>query len=278
LIDRGLLGFICIILVVATVLSILVFSHEDKDSIRVLASRTPANIAGSRPGTPSYSFEMMATRDLPDVVVKTFFLVRSSPPVSVPWADLSNVGVVELIGNVPRLSEIKARLDNLTAASGLEAPYNILQFEPELGGVLHLFDFTDAVEAIAGADQIDDQYTAYAMLVDEGGRVTIYAGYRDFFFRRSSVITEVSYWTGNVSRCFRSRRAQGMLGSCETMANAPMGIIHLRDVVRNQRLRVDVSLDTYNMFGHSGILQIVTTETGMERGPSIINLIGSRGT
>jgi len=274
MVDRRLVGFLSIILVVATIVSILVFSPGERERIRVLASRTPERISAASPGSPSYSFELMAARDLPYLVVETHFLARAWPATLIPWSETAGRGAMDLVGNVPRLAEIKRFLEMLGGLVGLESPYSVLDFDIDDRRIV-LFDFSDAVGAMAGQDRIDDQYTAYAFILDDQDTVSIYAGYRDFFFGRDTVIAEVRYQGPGVSECFGIRGVVGSTDASRRVADAPMGRIRLDDLEQNDRVRVDVGLDTSRMFGHSGLLQLVTTDTGFGFEPSVVSLIGS---
>ena len=77
-----------------------------------------------------------------------------------------------------------------------------------------------------------------------------------------------------MSECFGIRGAAGTTDVCRQVADAPMGRIRLADLAQNDRVRVDVGLDTSMMFGHSGLLQLVTTDTGFGFEPSVVGLIG----
>ena len=244
--------------------------------MRILASRTPSDIPGSRPGSPSYSFEMMATKDLPDLIIDTYFLVRTWPTTSRSWGEVEGRETLDVLGNIPRLSAIMQGLDRLGELFGQDPPYATYELDAAGGAKLHVFDFTDAIGSLGGQDCLDDQYTIYVVMIDDRDQFRVYAGYRDFFFRRETVITEVDYQAPGVSECFRSSRAIGGVASCKPITDAPMGNIHLTDLETNDRIRVDVDLDTSEMFGHSGLLQLVTTETGYGPGSFMVNVIGTK--
>ncbi len=273
MVDRRLAGFLAIILVITTLVSFLTFGIREKEVVRVLAQRTPSDIPGGVPGSPSYSIDLMAVRDLPDLVVRFHFLVNLSVPLVKPWNETTGRSLEDMIANVPRFRETKAFLDSMQAQLGGQPTYQV--FELELGGKMYLFDFTDAMAALAGEEILGSVYTVYALLVGEGGRVSTFCGYRDFFFSRNTVISSIRYTSPRESICFKSKSAPGE-EPCASIAEAPFGMLHFHDLSAGERVHLEVTLDTLYMFGHAGIIQFVTTETGFGAGPMAINWIGAK--
>lgn len=273
MVDRRLVGFMAIILVITTILSFLIFRVGEKDVAKILAQRTPSDIPGGVPGSPSYSLDVMAVRDLPDLVIRFNFLVSLSVPLVKPWNETAGRKFEDMIANFPRLKEIRTFLDSMQTQLGGEPTYKILQFE--LGGTMYLFDFTDAIAAVAGEDTITTVYTMYAFIVGSEGTVSVFGGYRDFFFSRDTVISRITYTSPKESMCFRSKAAIGE-EACSTIDEAPVGILHLHDLAAGQKMHMEVTLDTFYMFGHGGIIQMISVETGYGPGPITLKWIGSR--
>jgi len=272
-VDRRLIGFMAIILVITTILSFLIFRVGEKDVVKVLAQRTPSDIPGGVPGSPSYSIDLMAVRDLPDLVVRLQFLVNLSVPLVKPWNETTGRELEDLIANFPRLNEIRTFLDSMQTQLWGEPTYKVLQLEQ--GRAMYLLDFTDTMAALAGQDTLTTVYSMYAFIVGDGPSVSVFGGYRDFFFSRDTVISSIKYTTPEESTCYRSKSAIGE-ETCATIAEAPVGILHLHDLAAGERMHLEVTLDTLYMFGHGGIIQIVTTETGFGAGPMTLNMIGAK--
>jgi len=140
---------------------------------------------------------------------------------------------------------------------------------------MYLLDFTDTMAALAGQDTLTTVYTMYAFIVGDGPSVSVFGGYRDFFFSRDTVISCIKVTSPKESMCFRSKAAVGE-ETCATIGEAPVGILHLHDLAAGERMHLEVTLDTLYMFGHGGIIQMVTTETGFGAGPMTLNTIGAK--
>lgn len=273
MVDRRLVGFMASILVITTILSLLIFRVGEKDVVKILAQRTPSDIAGGVPGSPSYSIDLMAVRDLPDLVVRLHFLVNLSVPLVKPWNETTGRKLEDLVANFPRLEEIRTFLDSMRTQLGGEPTYRILELEQ--GRAMYLFDFTDTMAAITGQDTLTTVYTMYAFIVGDEPSVSVFGGYRDFFFSRDTVISAIKYTSPKESVCFRSKSTTGE-ETCLTIGEAPVGILHLHDLAAGERMHLEVTLDTLYMFGHGGIIQMVTTETGFGPGPTTLKAIGAR--
>jgi len=273
--DRRLFGFISIIIVTSTIVSITVFQVREEEHVRFLAHRTPENIPGGRPGAPSYSLDLMAVRPVPDLLVKVNFLVKLlAIPLEKPWNETEARSFEDLVSNVPRLRDLKGALDKLASELGYDT-YEVFNFARG-GEKLYVIDLTDSMERLAGREQLKTIYTLYAFDVDEYGNVSVYGGYRDFFFRRDTVIQQVKYSTPNRTVCFGSEA--GASSGCLPVSEAPTGVIRLSDLKRGDRFHLQVVLDTKHMFGHSGIIELIRTQTGYGEGPSLMEKIGGKGT
>ncbi len=278
MVDRSLAGYVAIIIVITSVLTGIVFQVKQEEAVTVLAKRMPENIPGGRPGTPSYSFDLMATREVPELVVRSYFLVNlTNPQLMRPWNETEGRTLHDLIENLPRTSGAKAFLDRLSALTGNISGYRFFEVEPKSGRRLLVFDFTDAMEALAGPQRLGSLYTIYAFEPRPSGNVTVYAGLRDFFFRREKVISEIRYSSPSGQACYRSKEAVA-LGECNQISDAPVGILKFKDLRPGDKVHVEVRLSTLHMFGHRGLLHIVTTQTGYGPGPVISEFIGSRAT
>lgn len=278
MVDKRFIGFLAIILIVTTMISMIFFQIEEVEEVQVLARRTPENIPGGRPGTPSYSFDLMAVRDLPDLLVRCHFLVKIKDPIlDKLWNETDGREVENLIANVPRISRILSRLDGLGDELGEESTYETFEIE-DRDRKLFVIDFTNTIAALAGEEQLKSQYTLYAFELDEYGNVSLFGGYRDFFFRRDTVINEIRYSTQTQSWCYQSERATGKGETCWPVSEAPMGKIHLTDLPESGKMHLEVTIDTQNMFGHSGIIRIVETDTGYGPGPMMVDWIGAKAT
>lgn len=283
--DRRLIGFLAIILVITTLIALTVFRVGEDEVVRILASRTPDNIPGGRPGSPSYSIDLMAVKEIPDLLIRLHFLHNlTSIDLIMPWNETTGREFEDLIANVPRLTALRAHLDSAEGATGVES----LVHEYEIDRAdrrLMIFDLTDAMAAFGGDETLRTVYTVYAFNINPDGQVSVFGGYRDFFLYsrsfsldRNPIIQEISYTTPSGSTCFRSGEAPGGRGGCGDVFEAPVGKLRVEDLSAGDRVSLQVTLDTINMFGHSGILEIITTETGYGTGPSIAEWIGAAGT
>ncbi len=276
--DRSLVGYVAIIIVITSVLTGLIFQVKQREAVTILARRMPDNIPGGTPGSPSYSFDLMAARDVPGLVVRSYFLMNLTHPVlKRPWNETEGRNLDDLIANFRRVSGVKAFLDRLSTKMGNLSMYRSFQIEPKQGRTIWVFDFTDAMEALAGDKHLTELYTIYAFEPKPSGNVTIYAGLRDFFFRRNKAISEIRYSGPSVEACYRSAEAVGA-EKCRSISDAPVGILRFEDLHPGDKIHVEVRLSTLHMFGHSGLLHIVTTQTGYGPGPVICEFIGSKST
>ncbi len=272
--DRRLIGFVATILVVTTLVTALMFQIREEEAVRFLAVRTPSDIPGGVPGSPSYSFDILAAKETPDLVIRSYFLFKLVEPVlDKRWNETSGREMDDLIANYPRLRETRQQLEALAEQAGIGSAYSI--YEVGEGRKLKVLDFTDAIEAISGRTALLTTYTIYAFEVDQHGNVSIYAGYRDFFFDRNRLIAQIRYSTPSESRCFVGKEAVGVQG-CGSVNDIPIGILHFSDLASGQKCHVEVTLNTMYMFGHRGLVRIVRTETGHGPGPTLVDWIGAR--
>jgi hypothetical protein len=284
-VDRRLVGFIAIILVITTLIALLIFQVSEDEVVRILASRTPDNVPGGRPGSPSYSIDLMAVQDLPDLVVELSFMQNiTSMPLVKLWNETTSREYGDMLANVPRITNIMKHLENVAASMGMESLIKEYEIE-KADRKLYVIDLTDAIIAFAGEETLRTVYTVYAFNVYPDGHVSVFAGYRDFFLYRRAyfldktlIVGEIKIQTPTESLCFRSEDAPGGLGSCTPLLDAPIGRLKTKDLSSGDRVHIEVTLNTINMFGHSGILEVVTTETGHGTGPSVVEWIGASGT
>jgi hypothetical protein len=284
-VERRLVGYLAIILVITTLIALLVFQVSEDEVVRILASRTPDNVPGGRPGSPSYSIDLMSVQDVPDLVIELSFIQNiTRMPLVKLWNETTSREYEDMLANVPRLSNIIKHLENAAAALGVESLVDEYEIE-KADRKLYVIDLTDAIIAFAGEETLRTVYTVYAFNVYPDGHVSVFGGYRDFFLYRRSyfldktfVVGEIKIQTPTESHCFRSEDAQGGLGSCNSVLDAPIGRLKATDLSSGDRVHIEVTLNTINMFGHSGILEVITTETGHGPGPSIVEWIGASGT
>jgi hypothetical protein len=279
------MGYVAIILVITTLIALLMFQVSKDEVIRILSSRTPDNIPGGRPGSPSYSIDMISVQNLPDLVIQLNFLRNlTALPLVKLWNETTSWEYEDMIANVPRLVDLKTSLDTAADIMGVESLYEEYTIE-EADRKLYILDLTNAIIAFAGAETQRTVYTVYAFNVNPDGHVSVFGGYRDFFLyssnffvNRKSIIGEIEITTPTETKCFRSEEIPGGMGSCLPIFEAPIGQLRIKDLSPDDRIHLEVTLNTINMFGHSGIIEVITTETGHGPGPSVVEWIGASGT
>jgi len=272
--DRRFAGYLAIILVITTVSSLVAFQRSPREALRFLSHRTPASIVGGQQGTPSYSFDLMATRDVDGLVIRFEFLVRQTGIALVkPWNSTAGRKFEDMVQNVPRLYEIKNALHELGKSAGIEA-YRVFEVESKEGKVV-VMDFTEAMALLVGSEEIRDVYTVYAFDVDREGNVSVYGGCRDFFFRRGTVVQGIKIMLPSQTLCFG--RVEGVgAAACRSVTDAPMGLVELERLRKGQRVGVRVALNSVYMFPHEGMIQLIETESSEGRGPVILERISGR--
>ncbi len=274
--DRPLTGFIAIILIITTITSVIIFNVEDEEPVRLLSHRTPKNIPGRRPGSPSYSLDVMVTQDLPRILIKTHFLEKlENLQLAQPWNETEARSLEGLVENVPVLAALSAEMEVLSRRMNAST-HEVIKTRAGGETKLYFIDFTDSMAIIAGESQLPTTRSIYAFQVDPQGSVSIYGGYRDFFFMREEVISEIRYQLPSQYLCFRSEDAPGGMDGCQPVLESPVGIIEVEDIHPDEKVHLEVTLNTQQMFGHKGIIQLVTVETGHGRFPIIADYIGPK--
>jgi hypothetical protein len=285
MVDRRFVGYVLIILVITSIISALIFRGGGEEEVRFLSSRIPDDVPGGRPGSPSYSLDILVARDLPDLIVRLQFLVNlTGMPLARPWNETDDRSFEGLVNNVPRIRELMERIDALEDGFGLGSLYEVYELDmPDRK--LHVIDFSAMMAGLAGEGQLRSIYTLYAFSVSSEDVVSVLGGYRDFFVQRGdfattgySVISEVRYREPSGVACFRSEEAPPSDEECGKLLDAPVGLLRFTDLSADESVHIEVTLNTIRMFGHSGIIQIVTTETGYGPGPSLAKRIGPKGT
>jgi hypothetical protein len=275
MVDRMFVGFVAIILVVTTLIAMFIFQVREDEHIRILASRTPDNVPPRKPGSLSYSIDLMAVKNIPDLVVRLHFLANTSTmPLVKPWNETTARELEDLVSNVPGLAEIKAQLGNAATAMGVESLVQEYEIE-RADRKLLIVDLTEAIKAFIGKEPRRTVYTLYAFNIDPAGGVSFFRGYRDFFLYP---VQEIKYSTQTESLCFRSESVPGGLGTCGPLIKAPTADLRFGDLSAGERVHLEVTLSTMGMFAHRGLLQIVTTETGHRQGPDIVEWMGAAET
>ena len=265
------MGFVAVILVITTTISLIAFERGPKEALQFLSHRTPNSIVGGQQGSPSYSFDLMATRDVDDLVIRFNFMARQTEiALKEPWNRSLGRDPEELIRNVPRIEKIKEALDAVANLTGAET-YHVFQIGGQ-GRKIVTFDFTDAMLRLAGPRQMGSVYTVYAFEVDDKGNVSVYAGCRDFFFRRETAIQSIKIKTPSAVMCFAGVEGMGAPG-CEPISDAPLGVVELARLKKGERVGVEVVLNSVYMFPHKGLLELITTESSEGRGPVIVETI-----
>jgi hypothetical protein len=271
MVQRQLVGLTAIILVATTLTTMLIFESGEEEAVRVVASRNPDKVAGS-PGSPSYSLDFMAVRELPDLIIRLHFLSKIGNPVlDRPWNETTGRSPEDMCANYLTLGTIKTFLDDLSAQLG-EPTYEVLEFN-DTG--LMVIDLTKTIVALGAEDQLTTLSTMYAFDPDSEGDITIYAGYRDFFVGRDRSITEIKYSTRSEATCFKSERVGG--SGCLDIEDAPFGTIRLRDLPADEIASLEVNLDALHVSTRMDLLRIVRTATGYGPGPLLVDWLGAKG-
>jgi hypothetical protein len=140
-----------------------------------------------------------------------------------------------------------------------------------------VLDLTGTIVALVGEDGLTSLNTIYAFHPEEGGNVTIYVGYRDFFVGRERAVSEIRYSTTQETTCFRSSRAGDTGLVCGGIEDAPLGIVELQDLPRDEITSIEVNLDALYVSTRMDLIRIVRIRTGYGPGPLLIDWFGSQG-
>jgi hypothetical protein len=260
--DRGLIGLVAIALVAATAISLLTFNVKEEERVRFAATQVPDEMGCGLRDTQHHSFDVMATTDLPDLVIRTGFLMKPQDhPMRDPW---------NMTGTMQR-EVITGLLDGLKDDTGSER-YSVIDIDDASGRKLNIVDVSDSMAVLLGEDLLKDFSTIYALEEDAQGRLSFYRGPRDFFFDRDITITEIVVTRGGETQVYSSNENATKMGYA-TIAEAPMGKIHLRDLSAGERIHVEVTVMTAGMPCHEGLIRVVRTDTGYGPGPIMISRI-----
>ena len=279
--DRRLAGMLMISAVISTVLSIGLFEVGVDEAVRVVVNTFPENMPRAGYGRPRFILDLVADRDLPDVVLEYSILRKTNTDPVAPWnmTDATDWEPEELFDNVPILRETQAWFERCSR-EGLNLPIAVTKVPLEYGGnraEMNILDYTDAFRALGlGPGQLNSTYMIWAIIVDQSGNVFTYSGIRDFFFDRLRIIHGLEIGDGKVTRSFASPKMPIELrGERPGMDLAPLlGTIHVRDVSEGDRIHIFLELMAERIFPHEGLVQLVTIRVGGEE-TKLVNVMGS---
>lgn len=262
--DRRLIGLLLIALVVATVVTGVTFNVKEEQKVVMLATKVPEAVQCQTKATLSHSFDFMAAKDLPDVVIRCAFLAR--PPESVyglPWSE----------AGLAQRQLIQGLLDGLEGRVAVK-PYQTYELRMDSGSKLTIVDFTEAMALLAGEERVKDFYTIYAIEEAPGGNASFYRGVRDFFFNRDSTIAEIRYSSRNLSKTLRSALMGMSAGGYPPLSDVPSGKVRLQNLLAGQKVHFEVTIQTERMLCQEGTLRLLRLDTGYGLESMVVERIG----
>jgi len=278
MVDRRLAGILGISAILSTLVSIGIYRQVAGGAVEVAVNTFPANLPWAGYARPRFVTDLVATKDLPDLVAEYSMLKRVDPVLAKPWSQASH-SPDGLAGNVMLLNQLEQWLERCRAA-GLDLSADRREMRVRVNGSdarLHIFDYTRAYEAFGlGPAQLYATDTVWAFLVDDSGNVSTYAGIRDFFYDRLTIIysLDISDRAGSESYA-SSKMPPELRGDKPGIGKAPaMGTVHRREIWEGDRIHVVFDLIGESMFRHEGFLQLIVIRTGL--GESMLaNFIGT---
>ncbi len=278
MVDRRLAGVLGIATVLSTLVSIAIYRPQEMRAVEVAVNTFPANLPVSGYGRPRFVNDLVATTDLPDVVVAYAMLRRIGPDLARPWNQISRSGE-DLARNVLVLDALEDWLQRCRDA-GLESSAVRREIRVRANGsdaVLHVSDYTQALENFgAGPDQLGTADTVWAFLVQGSGSVATYAGVSDFFLDRLNLVYSLEISHGTEAESYASDKVPPELrGQKPPIDQAPpTGVVHKQGLAEGDRLHIAFDLIGERMFRHDGLLQLVSIRTGLGE-DVLVNFIGA---
>jgi hypothetical protein len=245
----------------------------------------PENLPRAGYGRPRFVLDLMAVRNLPDVIVKYSILMKAHPELIKPWneTDVTYFNRWELAGNIPLLMETQAWFDR-SSRQGLGLSIITAEMQLEYRGSrsrMYIYDYTDAFRALGlGLGQLNTTDTIWAIIVDESsGNVSVFSGIRDFFYNRLRIMYSLEISDGEGTESYASPRMPPELrGEKPSLASGPpLGTTHSKDVTEGDRIHIFFELMAERIFPHEGLIQLVMIETGIEE-MMLVNFMGSSST
>jgi hypothetical protein len=276
--DRRLLGMLGIAAIVSTLVSIEIYRQEGQAPVEVAVNGFPANLPWGGYARPRFVTDLVATMDLPDIVVEYSMLKRVHPALAEPWGQVVRSGE-DLAANVLLLVEVEAWLEAVRTR-GLELRPKRREMAVKVNGtdaILHVVDYTEVFQAFgAGPGQLNTTDTVWAFLVDGSGNVLTYAGITDFFYDRLRMVysLEISEPSGGESYASDTVPPELRDGKPPLDQAPAEGTVYVREVSEGDRVHIVFDLIGERMSVHEGMLQLVLVRTGL--GESLLaNFIGT---
>jgi len=261
--DRRFIGLLGIAVVISTVFTGITFNAKEVEQVRFLASSMPKVVQCEEQAIRTHSFDFMVTQDLPDVLIRCSLLIkRTILPGETPWT----------VSGLEHKALLLHLLGELEGLAGDLSLYRVYEIQEDSGIRLEIMDFSDFLSAMAGKDVLKVCDTVYCVEQSRDGNASFYRGVRDFFFNSEETLLEVKYSSPVESRVFRSEDLGPQSEGYPSISEAPVGMIHLRNLTSGDRVHVEVKANTQRMpywrviaetpYCHEGIIRLVVVETG----------------
>ncbi len=264
--DRRLVGILAIAAILSTLVSIGIFQRKEEEPVRFAVNTFPENLPWAGYGRPRFVADIVATTELPDLIVEYSILKRVRPVLADPWNQTS-LPAENLASNILLLENTRAWIERCRR-DGLEVSVKEREVPVRVNGsdaVLYVYDYTDVFKTFGlGPGQLNTTETVWGLLVDASGNVSTYAGIRDFFFDRLRIMHSLEVFDKTGKESYASKRMLPELrGGRPGIDAAPaMGTLHRRGLSEGDRVHIFFDLMAERMFRHEGFIQLIVTRTG----------------
>jgi hypothetical protein len=268
LVDRKLAGILGISAILSTMLSIALFNPGPRAAVEIAVNSFPEELAWGGYSRPRFVTDLVATRDLPDLVVQYSVLKRVFPDLVTPWNQTESLADPHM--NVLLLREVEEWLGTC-GEQGLEVRPETHSLVVRVNGSdfqLLVLDYTDAFRVFgAGPAQLNSTDTVWAFFMGRDDSVVTYAGIRDFFFERLRMIYHLEVLGPGAEESYASDKVPPELGGGKPgLDQAPdSGTVHRRDLAEGERLHIAFDIVGERMPRHGGMLQLVSIGAGEVR-------------
>jgi len=242
-VGREIIGVVLIALTASTIVTMFIIGERSEQLVEVLENKHPMEIRHDQSNT--FSLAIIARKPIEFVDIEVSSL--HSLDISEMDIEMTKKGRDAMIA-LPEVST----LINLSQSLGIEPEEYAMEIvRNKTTHDMYVFDFTDVLahidESVVAGYSLYGTTTLFAGLFNETGMAYLYTGFRDFFAKRNSTITELSITYNDekdVYKRLKELSPQELQEGVPDLLDAPpLGRVAFSEIAKDDTMRLAFSVD-----------------------------------
>jgi hypothetical protein len=279
MVERSLVVIVGIAGIMSTALVSLFFHEGVVEPIEILRQdwNLPTEngrlLIPGQEGRFAYTLAIVARQSLAELKLAFAILVNDSREFNLTIGNGQNH--LDAITDIPHMGDYLKTHLSYAEATQMGYCYSKIDVDEPVPGELHILDLTESISALTSQEELKGVPSIHAFLFFDDELHQHYHGFPDFFLLRDSAIVDLTIQV-NDNLTKYSQRASPATGTVSMDLSPPNGILHFRDLKRDDRVSITIAFNPARLSLKSGLLQVVSIEVNAEPYRTLINLMERR--